>query len=71
MNTRITKREMRSAKARHAAGERWYDGPELFNAVLGESWMGIGTRDELDAMKADGVLPTECTYQPVTPEDLD
>lgn len=67
----MTKRELMIAQARFERGEQWHDGPALFNAVLADgAWLGIGTREELDALKADKVLPSEAAYQPVKPKDL-
>lgn len=31
---------------------------------------GIGTQSELDALKADGILPAEVTGRPLTDEEL-
>lgn len=66
----MTKKQLAIAEARHAAGLRWYDGPELFVAELDGQWMGIGTREELDGLKAQDALPAECTLRPTVPADL-
>ncbi|HEX9955509.1 MAG TPA: hypothetical protein VGB48_09900 [Allosphingosinicella sp.] len=66
----MTKRQLAAAEARHAQGLRWYDGPELLVSELNGAWLGIGTRDELDALKADGILDSSASYRPVTPQDV-
>lgn len=66
----MTKTQFAIAEARHAAGQRWYDGPELLVPELDGVGLGIGTREELDALKADGILDQAATYRPVTPQDV-
>lgn len=66
----MTKKQLQIAIDRHARGERWYDGPELFNAITDGAVMGIGTREELDALKADGILAANTAYSSVTPQDI-
>ena len=48
----------------------WHDGPALLIAELDGIWQGIGTRDEFDALKADGIFAAAVTYRPVVPSDL-
>jgi hypothetical protein len=66
----ITKKELAVAQARFERGERWHDGPPLLIAELDGADMGIGTIEELDALKTDGILPEGTSYRPATPQDL-
>jgi len=61
----MTKRQLATAQARHDKGERWYDGPELIAGVF-----GIGTREEIALLKADGMIPADALFAPVVPSDL-
>lgn len=66
----MNKKQLAIAEARHARGEQWYDGPALFVPELDGVGLGVGTVEELDALKADEVIPSEATYRPIVPADL-
>jgi hypothetical protein len=66
----MTKKELATAQSLHAQGARWYDGPLLFVPVSDGIDMGIGTRDELNALISDGILPQNSSLRAVTPADL-
>lgn len=43
----------------------------LYQAWIGDHWLGIGEKAELEQLRSEGILPADCTIRKMTEAEID